>query len=99
MYHQWWDKDSLIGVYFIPKEGIRFIEGGLERTAVGPSEESQATALMVEARRLKNAEQLEEAVVVLKRIRQDFPFTAQARRALKEIFVVDSMIKKQRFHR
>ena len=92
----WWEGEALHGLYFVPFEGV-------DRTAHQDAGENNngvqsptAAVLLLEGRTLRKLGDLQAARKVFEKVRADFPLSAEARRALHEIFLVNATEKEQR---
>jgi hypothetical protein len=90
----WWEGDVLLGMYFIPLSGLGVIapeaSGTLGTNAGTPAErvDFSATEMLLEARSLRKQKRFDAAKEMLGTLRERHPTTAQARRALRELYLV-----------
>jgi hypothetical protein len=90
----WWEGPSLHGLYFVPVDGIE--QAGVEAIgeAAGGIEDPSATELLLEGRTLRKNRKFEMARDVFARLRQKFPLSPEARRALREIYFANTAEKR-----
>ena len=90
----WWENDVLLGTYFIPLSGLGEIAAEASvtpgRDTRMPAErvESSATEMLLEARSLRKQKQFDAAKELLGTLREKHPSSPQARRALRELYLV-----------
>lgn len=94
MHQMWWEGDMLVGLYFAPVEGVQRVS---QQNHEDEPAAATAAEMILKGRELKKAGELEAARELFSEIRKDFPLTPQARRALREIYFVDTLLKKRRF--
>jgi hypothetical protein len=93
-YVMWWEDDMLVGLYFVPVEGVQKVTQQQDEPV---TKSPTAAEMILKGRELKKADKLQAAREMFQKIRQDFPLTPQARRALREIYLVETLLKNRRF--
>lgn len=93
-YVMWWEDDMLVGLYFVPVEGVQKATQQQDEPA---TKSPTAAEMILKGRDLKKSDKLQAAREMFQKIRQDFPLTPQARRALREIYFVETLLKNRRF--
>ena len=86
----WWDETSLCGLYFVPLAGVADVAG--EQAGVTSSARGGVTPteLLLEGRAMRKRGEFDAARAVFARLRREFPLSAEARRALREIYFVNT---------
>lgn len=92
----WWEQDTLRGLFFVPADGLLI---GIAPSQHAPSQENVASdqpngptaaALLLDARALRKRRDFIAARDVLGRLRKDYPLSPEARRALRELYFVNT---------
>jgi len=90
----WWEDECLHGLYFVPVEGVHPIgenSGGAPQAATRDAPPRPTPAdLLLEARTLRKKCQFDQARSVLGQLRKEYPVSPEARRALRELYFVNT---------
>ena len=92
----WWEGKALHGLYFVPVEGVDRATNQSAAEAASDVSSPTAAVLLLEGRTLRKHGDLQAARKVFEKVRADFPLSAEARRALHEIYLVNAADKEQR---
>jgi hypothetical protein len=87
----WWDGNALRGLYLVPIQGLASIGAGA--TAKPNSRETtglSAAEMLLKARALRRQRDFPAARNALEQLRKEFPLSPEARRALREIYFVNT---------
>lgn len=92
----WWEGEALLGLYFVPVEGIdRAARQNNAKNDDAPKTPT-ASALLLEGRVLRKQGDWPAARKAFEKVRVDYPLSAEARRALHEIYLANTAEKEQR---
>jgi len=98
-FHQhavWWEGEALHGLYFLPVEGVdRAARQNNAKNEDAPKAPT-ASALLLEGRVLRKQGDWPAARKAFEKVRVDYPLSAEARRALHEIYLANTAEKEQR---
>lgn len=92
----WWEDDTLRGLYFVPADGLLLGAApsqhspAQENVASDQSNGQTAASLLLDARALRKRHECDAARDVLGRLRKDYPMSPEARRALRELYLVNT---------
>jgi len=98
----WWEGDTLRGLYFVPADGLSM---GTSPSQHSPAQENivleqphtpTAAALLLDARALRKRRDFSAARNALGRLRKDYPMSAESRRALRELYFVNTSESRMR---
>lgn len=90
----WWEGNALHGLYFVPSRGIEWVDTGERPAEPGDKEGLDAAGLLLKGRALRKAGRFTDARLVFDQLREQFPLTSEARRALHEIFLANTAARR-----
>jgi hypothetical protein len=92
----WWDDGTLRGLFFVPADGLLW-DGQPSGGAPSPTNASPeqlkgptAAALLLDARSLRKRHEFQAAREVLGQLRKNYAMSPEARRALRELYFVNT---------
>jgi hypothetical protein len=92
----WWEGSALLGLFFAAADGLlRDGEpsddfGPAKSTALEQPKRPTAAELLLDARGLRKRHEIHSAREVLGRLRHEYPMSPEARRALRELYFVNT---------
>ena len=92
----WWEGEALHGLYFVPVEGIDRAARQNNAKNDDVPKTPTASALLLEGRVLRKQGDWLAARKAFEKVRVDYPLSAEARRALHEIYLANTAEKEQR---
>ncbi len=92
----WWEDDTLRGLYFVPADGLLPSDARLQDSPGQQYHSSDSTtgltaaSLLLDAKSLRKRHQFNAARDVLDRLRKEYPMSPESRRALRELYFVNT---------
>ena len=93
----WWEGDSLHALYFVPEDGLHWLDAsGSRQPSISEATKSGASQMLLDARAQRKREEFQSARNSLGQLRREFPSSPEARRALRELYFVNTAESRRR---
>jgi hypothetical protein len=90
----WWEEDALHGLYFVPTHGVEWGENHEQPAEIREPKCLDAPGLLLKGRSLRKDGKFADARRVFEQLRDRFPLSPEARRAMHEIFLSNTAASK-----